>query len=50
MEDATRQVNASARTQNARIWTVRVFIGSTPMAAPNGGSARVLLELLDHSV
>jgi hypothetical protein len=35
---------------NGQIWATSVVTTSEPTPAQNGGSGRVLLELLDHSV
>jgi hypothetical protein len=35
--------------QNAQNWTASIVIGIEPKSAQNGGSARVLPVLLDHS-
>jgi hypothetical protein len=41
---------AASEVPNALIWRCGTVIAVKPTSAQNGGSARILLELLDHSV
>ena len=45
-----RRAGPKHPAQNALIWRSRDMIAGHKATAPNGGSGRVLLELLDHSL